>query len=89
MILFLRIGAWVCFNKLHLLTASVLSEFAKLMSHVIGNLRNKRMSAQLLGEEVQLNPKAACLAVTSSLIEVNRVSHLWKSMTNQRLTVSC
>lgn len=63
-------GAWVCFNKLNLLSPSALSEFARLMSYVIGSLRGNRSSTQLLGEEVQLNAKAACIAITSSLIEV-------------------
>lgn len=64
-------GAWVCFNNLQYLTAPLLSEFAKLMTLVIGALRKEKTSTHFLGEEIPINSKAACIALTSNLLYVN------------------
>ena len=48
----------------------MLSEFARLMKLVIGALREGKSATQLSGEELQLHPKAACMAITTNLIKV-------------------
>lgn len=66
----LTAGSWVCFNNLNYLLPTVLSEFAKLMSTVIGALREGRSTAQMSGEEIQIHAKAACMAITTNHIKV-------------------
>ena len=64
-------GAWVCFNNLNFLIPTVLSEFAKLMSTVIGALREGKTTAHMSGEEIQIHGKAACMAITTNHIKVS------------------
>ncbi|XP_064650622.1 uncharacterized protein LOC135502065 isoform X3 [Lineus longissimus] len=63
-------GCWACFNNLNRIEPTVLSVFAQLMTSVLDAMRAGKNAANLMTDEVQLNPNGAIFGVLDSGIKV-------------------
>ena len=60
----------MCFNKLTLIPADVLSVFAGLLSSALEAMKAGEATANVGGEELPVLPNAACFAIIDSALKV-------------------